>query len=166
MASDGRTEKATPKRRGEARNKGQVAKSVDLTTVVVLTATLGALIVLGPHLVQNLKAVVAEGLARTGDTSVVSTAGLPALGLWAIRALATTAGPIVGVALVAGIAANVLQVRPRFTPAALQPSLSKLNPLPGLKRMAGKDAVVQGLQATAKAAAVGLGAFVALWPKL
>ena len=35
MASDGRTEKATPKRRAEARKKGQVAKSADLNTVLV-----------------------------------------------------------------------------------------------------------------------------------
>jgi flagellar biosynthetic protein FlhB len=166
MASDGRTEKATPKRRNEARKKGQVAKSVDLNTVFVLAATLGALIALGPHLVRSLESIVSQGLAQTGDASNVTPGGMRSLGIWAMRSFATTAGPLVGIALVAGLAANVLQVRPRISPAALQPSLSKLNPMSGLKRMVGKDAVVQAVKALAKATAVGSGAFVALWPKL
>src|SRR5262249_59861319 len=78
----------------------------------------------------------------------------------------SAAAPVVGAAAAAGVAANVLQVRLRFSPVALQPSLAKLNPLPGLKRIGSKDSAIEAAKAMAKTAAVGVAAFVALWPNL
>jgi flagellar biosynthetic protein FlhB len=166
MANDNRTEKATPKRRGEARNKGQVARSADINTAAVLAATVGALAALGPHLAHNLEAIVQRGLSQSGDTSLATSSGISTLTWWAITSVASTAGPIVAVAAAAGLAANLLQVRLRFSPVALQPSFAKLNPLPGLKRLGSKDAAIEAVKAIAKTAAVGLAAFVVLWPKL
>ena len=47
--ADDKTEKATPKRREEARKRGQVAKSTDLNGAIVLIAGLLALSLLAPH---------------------------------------------------------------------------------------------------------------------
>ena len=49
MADPDKTEKATPKRRGEARKKGNVAKSTDLNGAVVLAAGLVGLMLHGPE---------------------------------------------------------------------------------------------------------------------
>jgi flagellar biosynthetic protein FlhB len=166
MAHDNRTEKATPKRRGEARRKGQVVRSVDVNTAAVLAATVGALAALGPHLLRGLEGVVAQGLTQSGDLSLASPAGLRTLTMWAIRSFAATAAPVLGAAAAAGVAANVMQVRLRFSPVPLQPSLGKLNPLSGLKRLGSKDSVVEALKAVVKTSAVGLAAFLALWPEL
>jgi flagellar biosynthetic protein FlhB len=166
VAADNRTEKATAKRRGEARRKGQVVRSVDVNTAAVLAATVGALAALGPHLVRNLEGVVAQGLVQAGNPSLASAAGLRTLTLWGVRSFVGTAAPVLGAAAAAGFAANVLQVKLRFSPVAFQPSLSKLNPVPGLKRLGGKDAIVECVKALAKTAAVGLAAFLALWPNL
>jgi flagellar biosynthetic protein FlhB len=55
MAGGGdKTEKATPKRRDEARKKGQVAKSQDLNGAFVLIGGLIALSIWGPHVVETL----------------------------------------------------------------------------------------------------------------
>ena len=57
-----RTERATPKRRQEARKKGQIARSQEVNTAVVLMATVGALAVFGPRMLTNLENVVRDGL--------------------------------------------------------------------------------------------------------
>ena len=54
MSASDKTEKATPKRREEARKKGQVARSTDLNGSVVLIAALGALAAFGPMIVDGL----------------------------------------------------------------------------------------------------------------
>ena len=54
MANHEKTEKPTPKRRGDARKKGQVAKSADLNTAVVLTVGLIAVAAWGPGIVNSV----------------------------------------------------------------------------------------------------------------
>jgi FlhB HrpN YscU SpaS Family len=58
-----KTEKATPKRREEARKKGQVAKSPDLNGAVVLLASLFALSIWGPHIWQEMGTSMRSTLA-------------------------------------------------------------------------------------------------------
>src|SRR6202000_1256850 len=79
------TEKATPKRRKDARKKGQVAKSADLNGAVVLVAALASLAVFGPH--------IAHGLGET-MRGMLGDAGHPdkAAGGSALGSLATTSG--------------------------------------------------------------------------
>ena len=166
MSADNRTEKATSKRRGEARQKGQVVRSVDVNTAAVLAATIGALAALGPRMLRQLEALMAQGLAQSGDPSLASSSGVHELTMWGLRAFGSIAGPVLGAACATGLAVNVLQVRLRFSPVALQPSLAKLNPVPGLKRLGGKDGVVEAAKAVAKTAAVGFAAFLAVWPRL
>ena len=69
MASGGgdKTEKATPKRREEARKKGQVAKSQDLNGAVVLLSSLFALSIWGPHIWNQLGASMHDTLAMIAE---------------------------------------------------------------------------------------------------
>jgi len=64
------------------------------------------------------------------------------------------------------VLANVAQVKLRFTPLALKPKFSKLNPMPGLKRMAGKDGWVEAAKASIKTLVVGAVAFFSVWPRM
>jgi flagellar biosynthetic protein FlhB len=54
MAESDKTQPATPHKRKEARNKGQVAKSMEFNTVFVLMSTFLALRFLSPFIFQNL----------------------------------------------------------------------------------------------------------------
>ena len=62
-----RTEKATPKRRQEAQKKGQIARSIEVNTAVVLLATVAALAVFGPRMMTDLENVLRDGLITAGD---------------------------------------------------------------------------------------------------
>ena len=76
MSASDKTEKATPKRREEARKKGQVARSTDLNGSVVLIAALGALAAFGPMIVDGLGESMRGLLAQIANPGQVSAAGL------------------------------------------------------------------------------------------
>src|SRR5207253_2398550 len=82
VAADNRTEKATPKRRTQARKKGQVARSQEIVTAAMLIAGVAALAMFGPHMFHKLKDVVGRGLSQAGDPSLASDGGLAFLSLW------------------------------------------------------------------------------------
>src|SRR5262249_26627705 len=94
------------------------------------------------------------------------SAGVQTLAMWGLKSVLTTLAPILGIALCAGLLANVLQMKLRFSPVGLKPSLSKLNPAPGFKRLASKNTVVEMLKAMSKTAVVAPVAFFAVKPKL
>ena len=64
MANHDKTEKATPKRRSEARKKGQVAKSTDLNGAVVLAAGLVGLTFMGPKVVSGISSAMRSIFAQ------------------------------------------------------------------------------------------------------
>ena len=91
MSGDNKTEKATPKRREEARKKGQVVKSSDVNTAVVLFACVGALMATGGMLLRGSSDVLRHGLAQTANPSLVSRGGISDLALSSMRSIATLA---------------------------------------------------------------------------
>ena len=162
--ADDKTEKPTPRRRQEARRKGQVAKSQELNSAVVLAAGVGALAITGPSTFHKLQAVVSGGLTRTGDPALVSSTGIGGLFRATGSAFVSATAPVVVACVVAGILANVLQVGFKVTPKAAKPNFKKINPAAGFKRVFGKDAVIEALKAILKTVAVGGVGFLALWP--
>lgn len=133
---DDRTERATPKRRGEARSRGQVARSTDLTQAGVLGAGLVGVMLTAPRMVD---ACAAAMTSIFGDVShpqtAISGAGLHGLAQLVERTLLQTVAPILGICVAAGIALNLLQVGVRFTPRALRPNVGVLNPVNGFKNL-------------------------------
>src|SRR6266508_2621919 len=161
MSGENRSEKPTSKRRGEARKRGQVAKSPEINSAAVLVATVASLMLFGPYLLRKLEEIVRVGIQQAGDPRLASEAGLAGLTSWGLRSVAIVSAPIV-----AGVLANVAQVKLRFTPLVLKPKFSKLNPMPGLKRMAGKDGWVEAAKASFKLLVVGAVAFFSVWPRM
>jgi flagellar biosynthetic protein FlhB len=166
MAAHDRTEKATPKRRAEARRKGQVARSADLSGALVLLAALLALSVLGPHAATVLADDLREAFALAATPEVVRDRGLAAILGGQAAAAAAAAAPIALACLAAGIAASAGQVGLKITPAALKPDPRRLNPLQGAKQLLGLRSVFEGTKAVVKIAAVGTVAALALLPQL
>ena len=78
MAGSGgdKTEKATPKRREEARKKGQVAKSQDLNGAVVLLSSLFALSIWGPHIWKDMGASMHGTLTMIAQPETVTAGGI------------------------------------------------------------------------------------------
>src|SRR3954454_23062802 len=106
MAND-KTERATPKRRDEARKRGQVAKSMDLNGAVVLLASLLAVSLLAPHTVGAAEDALRSGMADVAHPQTLMTgAGLEALFTATLKSLVLGIAPIAGVCLLAGVVAN------------------------------------------------------------
>jgi flagellar biosynthetic protein FlhB len=140
MAEDtgDKTEAPTPRRRQEAREQGNIARSPDLTAAVLLIGMLMLLKSFGPGLVASLKTLVAEMLSRA-SLADLSCAGL---GAQLLRGLVTAgralAPMFVGVVILA-IVINLLQVGLFFNTKRLQPNLRALNPFKGLSKLFGKS---------------------------
>src|SRR3954449_8527594 len=161
-----KTEKATPKRLGEARKKGQVAKSQDLNAAVVLLASVAVLVGYAPHLVDQMKVSMANSLALIANPQIVSSRGLGGV-------LSSTAGsavkavaPIALTCLVAGVLSNVAQVKWRPSAHAIKPQMSKLNPVNGMKQLLSVRSLFETGKSVAKLAIVALVAAVSMIPKL
>src|SRR5262245_23040479 len=161
-----KTEKPTPKRRDEARRRGQVARSVEVNTAIVLLAGLGILAAMGPSIMRGLETLLRQGLERAGDPDNADADGLQDIVPWALEGFARAVAPVALAVLVAGVFASVLQVRLKITPQALKPSFKKLNPIQGLKRVFGPAGLFEAGKAVTKTAIVAFVAFLAVWPEL
>lgn len=129
-----RTHPATPRRREEARRRGQVVKSTEVNTALVLLLSFVALRLLGSlifeTLGQNLRYYLSNAVTADITPSTFGALLLPGL-----RALAIAGLPIVLVALVAGTVANLLQTGLVVSAHPVRPDLQRINPLAGFKRL-------------------------------
>jgi flagellar biosynthetic protein FlhB len=167
MARDDRTEKATPKRRQEARKKGQVAKSTDLGGSLVVIAGLVALSWIGPTVVSAVASSMREAfehIAHSGD--ITTAAGLENLLMTILETLARTVGPIAGTCVAVGVVANIAQVGFRPSLTAIKPDFKRVNPASGAKNLFGSRIVFELAKSLAKVAVVAAVAAMALIPQL
>jgi flagellar biosynthetic protein FlhB len=166
VAGHDRTEKATPKKRADARKKGQVAKSMDLNGAVVLLAALLALSAFGPGLLQRVGDATRRILMLVATPSVVDREGVGTVLREVGTATAQAVAPIAFVCLIAGVVASVLQVGLRPSAHALKPDPKRLNPASGAKQIFGPHALFEAGKSITKVLVVGAIAAFAVMPKL
>src|ERR1700759_1458544 len=161
------TEKATPKRRQDARKKGQVAKSADLNGAVVLVAALGSLAVFGPPIANGLGDTMRGVLGAAGrPDKAAGGSGLGSLATTSGLAIATALAPIAASCFFAALAGNVVQAGLRISPAGLKPDFKRINPMQGAKNLFGPNAAVELFKSITKVTAVGVIAAAALLPSM
>lgn len=156
MSGD-RTEAPTPRRLAEARRKGDVAQSRELTGAAALIGGLAALAAAAPGAAGELAAALATTLARA---PLVEPAPGAVLGEAARAVLRATLVPALGAAG-AGLAAGLLVTRFNLAPGALAPRLERVDPVRGLRRLLAPANLAAVLLGVAKGAA--LAAVAALW---
>ena len=144
-----KTEQPTPKKLRDARKQGQVWKSKEATSTLVLLLWLvlgGATAALAGARLQALLIAALQGLDGDFVTALRNIGWLAVQTLLLLTAMA-----LVPVMLV-GVLAEFLQVGPVLAWSRLKPSLDKLNPAEGLKRMFSMDNLVEVLKALGKTA--------------
>jgi flagellar biosynthesis protein FlhB len=161
-----KTEKATPKKRKEAREKGQVARSVDLQGAVVLMAGIIAIGSAGPGLVQRMGGVMRGAIERISDPSIVSKQGIGLLMMDAGKATLLAVAPIALACMLAGVASSVGMVGFRPSGKALKPDFRRINPLSGAKNLFGPNALVETGKSIAKVGVIAAIVAIALLPRL
>lgn len=159
-----KTEKATPRRREEARKKGQVVKSNELITVIVLTLTFLVIKYWLSHMADDFSNffkymfTFIEGDLTVDRAQVIVSQ--------VILVTVKMAGPIVLTALAAGCIGNVMQIGFLFTSKPLKIDPNKLNPINGMKRIFSKRALAELVKTILKTCLVGFVAFYFLFKQL
>jgi flagellar biosynthetic protein FlhB len=168
MAGGGgdKTEKATPKRRDEARKKGQVAKSPDLNGAVVLLTSLFALSIWGPHVWQDMGASMRGTLSMIATPQALTGTGIERLFLEGGKTAALAVAPIAVVCLVSGVVSNLGQVKLKPSVHGIKPDFKRLDPLKGAKNLFGPNILFEGAKNLTKVAIVGAISAFAVVPKL
>src|ERR1700755_1486041 len=98
-----KTEKPTPKKLDEARKKGQVAKSQDVNSAIVLMASLFVLSSQGPKMANNLKSAMQNSLELITTPAVVSKSGLGGLMSAQMTIVLQCVAPIALTCMAAGV---------------------------------------------------------------
>ena len=142
MARPEQTEKATPKRREEARGRGQVAKSPDLAGAAVFLAGVFVLHALTPAALASLAATVQEILWRIHEHQDFTVRSVWMLFARGFGAMSLLMGMLFAAALVTGIGVNLLQTGAVASLTPITPSFNKINPLAGFQRLFSKQVLV------------------------
>jgi len=160
-----RSEQATPKRQEEARKKGQVPRSREMTTMAMLLMAAVCMSLMGGHMIEQLGAVLQLGLqverAKLFDTFAV----IEILGQAVYQGFMVIT-PFLLVMLVTALVAPVALGGWSFSTEALSFKADKLNPLKGLKRIFAVRGIVELLKALAKFLLIGSIGAALLWHHL
>lgn len=154
--ADEKTEKATPKRRKETREKGQVVRSGEVNSALLLMAVFGGLKLFFPHMIRYLMQAYNEFITMGNNVhSLYTQRGIQELWLSIIKVAIIILGPILGCSLIAGLVINYGQVGFLFTSKALSPRFNRINPVEGFKRIFSKRALYELLKSMLKFGAIG-----------
>lgn len=156
-----KTERPTPKRLADARRKGDVPKSRDLTSTVVLFVWLIVLMFGAGYAGREIIGLF-DGSFQFISRDVPFPLAVRELGRHAIVAmLGITAVALIPAAL-SGVVTEFLQSGGIFTGEKMKPGLDKMNPVEGLKRMFSMDNLIELLKTLAKSVLIVLVLYLVL----
>ncbi|EOC3060008.1 flagellar biosynthesis protein FlhB [Cronobacter dublinensis] len=160
--SDDKTEAPTPHRLEKAREEGQIPRSRELTSMLMLLVGVAVLWVGGSLLARQLAAMLAHGLHF--DHSIINDPKLVVgqISFLIKQSLMALVPLILGLVIVAMFAPMLLGGL-LFNTKAVAFKFNKLNPLPGIKRIFSSQSLAELLKAIMKSALVGVVAGCFLW---
>ena len=164
-----RTEQPTSKRLSEARGRGQVAKSMDLSASIDLIGAALLLLAFGSFLIAGLAAIVRYLLDDRISGSALEPGSVAAMLWWAATHTAVLSAPFLLIMLVVAGLAHVVQFGLLLSPEAIALKLEKLDPIAGVGRMFKLRTIVKTLVSVTKliiAAAVAFLIVTDEWPKI
>lgn len=157
-----KTEKATPKKKQEARQKGQVAKSQDISTSAVLLISVLSLMMFGTYFKDSTVRLFTDIFTNRLTMDVTAENVITMFGQYGIQILLILA-PIFVSAFLIAIVANYLQVGFLLTGEGLAPKFSKLNPIKGLKNIFSLRSAVEFLKSILKMTIIGFLVYSVIW---
>ncbi|MCS7220742.1 MAG: flagellar biosynthesis protein FlhB [Anaerolineae bacterium] len=160
-----RTEAPTPRRLAEIRRRGQVAKSVELSSALSLLVGVYMLRSQGDELINGLGQLMREafGVLVRPDLSLAALqARGNALALFAMGLI----GPLVIVMMVTGVLSTLAQTRGLVALTLLKPNLNRINPMANLRILVSRHSLMEVLKDLGRLAVIGLVVFVPLPQRL
>ncbi len=157
FADDGggeKTEQATPKRREEARKKGQVFKSADLNSAIILIVGSIAIFNTFPYMTSSIeqftKLYILDRTLADFDNAYACF-----LLVEIIILMAKIIWPILAATFLTALIITYLQVGFVFSGEAIAPKMERINPLEGFKRVFSKRALVELVKSLMKIGITG-----------
>lgn len=143
MAGEEKTEKATPKKRRDMREKeGMVLQSNEVMLAVSVVATFVGLKILGQHMLSTMGNAMTSYLSAIGSDFTFNIEFIQRNALEIIKYGVIIIGPIAAIVMGAVVITVLAQTRGLFNTKALRPKFSRLSPLQGVKRLFSAQAVV------------------------
>ncbi|WP_188205821.1 flagellar biosynthesis protein FlhB [Alkalibacillus aidingensis] len=157
-----KTEKATPKKRQDSRRKGQVAKSQDVNTAILLFCVFVFLFVFGSYMGETLTGIYTHAFTEFIHWDVTESNVEQVFSQMTIEAVKIIL-PVMIVAIVGALISNYMQIGFLFTGEPLKFDLKKIDPLKGIKRIFSARALVEFLKSLLKITSVGAVCFGIIW---
>lgn len=153
-----KTEDATPKKKSDAKKKGQVAKSKELSSTITLLTTTFLLITLGSYLLDTLKGTLSVFLNNYLTLSVNEYTFRSLLLLSTVK-FGLLVLPIMVPIMIMGVVASLMQSGFILTGEPLKPDLKKLSIISGFKKIFSMRSVVDLLKNLAIVTTIGIVAY-------
>ncbi|MCX6116987.1 MAG: EscU/YscU/HrcU family type III secretion system export apparatus switch protein [Proteobacteria bacterium] len=150
-----KTEDATPERRDDFREKGQIANSAELSQVAALAATVVCFGWYGPQVLDGLRKILIRNFQSASTFRVDRESVFSYFSNVWMDLLQLTL-PLFFVAAVVGVFSTLLQTQFNWSWEKLNFNWGRLNPFPGMARMVKMEALVGLLKASAKLIIVSL----------
>ncbi|MBK8128355.1 MAG: flagellar biosynthesis protein FlhB [bacterium] len=157
---DSKTEKPTPRRRQQAREKGSVARSQDLNAAVLLFGAALTLSVFGAGMIEGLGEILKQMLRQAGTTEWTQSSTEALLKNQTMAAFRVLM-PFLLMIMLIGALVNVSQVGFKISWQAAAPQWSRLNPINGFQRFVSVRALVELGKSVLKLLFVGLALYFA-----
>ncbi|HAP40075.1 MAG: flagellar biosynthesis protein FlhB [Nitrospira sp.] len=157
-SAQNRTEKATPKRKSEARAKGQIALSRDAAMAVALLGGFGALYWMTPAILNGLRVSLQAWLSRSMEEATHQALSLDHLHL-ILRQIGVEVfvmlGPVVAGIAVVGVGANLMQTGLFWKQDGFSLDWSRISPMGGFSRLFSPRSIVELIKSWLKILAIG-----------
>lgn len=156
MASNEKTEKATPKKKQDERKKGNIFQSQDITSALSLLGIFLALKLVGPFMFSLMKSMLQDSLTSFAKTTeITKVTALEILGNTMIKVMILSL-PIGLACIVIAFIMSGAQTRFIFNMKQVRPKFSRINPLRGIKNMFSVRSVVELFKSIIKIAVIGI----------
>lgn len=155
--SQEKTEEPTAKKKQKALDEGQVARSRDLNSTIVLLAGAVSLLVFGGFIFNGLLGILHAGFSLERELIYDIDLFFSFLMYLATQGLIIL-GPFFAVMLVAALIGPISMGGAQFRAKAFAPKLNKLDPIAGIKRIFSANSLMELFKAVAKVLVIGVGA--------
>ncbi|CAB1076963.1 Flagellar biosynthesis protein FlhB [Olavius algarvensis Delta 1 endosymbiont] len=138
-----KTEKATGKKREEARKKGQVAQSREISSAGILIVALGVFYFGGSWMFWQLSAFIRGIYQNIGSLRLTNISDASVFSQEVLYNLLMVLLPVLIPIAIAGLISNILQIGFQMNTETMMPKFSKLNPISGVKRVVSLKSMVE-----------------------
>jgi flagellar biosynthetic protein FlhB len=148
----------------QAKEHGDIVSSQEVTTLILLTGGTLAVAIFATSAAHEFLRIFRTFLAEPDQIAVDPGALQLLMGHLLLKLLALV-GPFLGLMMLVGVGANLLQHSPSITFDRIKPDLSKLSPMKGFKRLFGFEGLMTIIKGLIKIGVVGIAIWTQLYPE-